>query len=244
MVVDRRFPARCTRRRSDVPRPGHDPYTEPVLEKIMPSNTSKLVSRTAMTKGSGRGTVSAAKSAAVQRSTKAPDPVTKPARTSRPSAGADASPAAGLATPHPVGSRTGGPLAGASTRQSGKVKSVSFRWGANKQLRDAPCDFAGDSRHASPGPPTSTPRPSPAAVTTPSRRPHPGPRLKRHSPDGSSGGTAVRIRPTWRLTAPARTGGGRPLPRMLVEMVGICQCFPTRARGRAARRGRGCPVVK
>jgi transposase len=37
-----------------------------------------------------------------------------------------------------------------STRQSGKVKSVSFRWGANKQLRDALCDFAGDSRHANP----------------------------------------------------------------------------------------------
>ena len=37
-----------------------------------------------------------------------------------------------------------------STRQSGKVKSVSFRWGADKQLRDALCDFAGDSRHASP----------------------------------------------------------------------------------------------
>jgi len=32
-----------------------------------------------------------------------------------------------------------------STRQSGKVKSVSFRWGADKQLRDALCDFAGDS---------------------------------------------------------------------------------------------------
>lgn len=37
-----------------------------------------------------------------------------------------------------------------STRQSGKVKTVTFRWGANKQLRDALCDFAGDSRHASP----------------------------------------------------------------------------------------------
>jgi transposase len=43
-------------------------------------------------------------------------------------------------------------LAGAapSTRQSGKVKAVTFRWGADKQLRDALCDFAGDSRHASP----------------------------------------------------------------------------------------------
>ena len=36
-----------------------------------------------------------------------------------------------------------------STRQSGKVKSVTFRYGADKQLRDALCDFAGDSRHAS-----------------------------------------------------------------------------------------------
>jgi transposase len=37
-----------------------------------------------------------------------------------------------------------------STRQSGKVKAVIFRWGADKQLRDALCDFAGDSRHANP----------------------------------------------------------------------------------------------
>jgi transposase len=37
-----------------------------------------------------------------------------------------------------------------STRQSGKVTAVSFRWGADKQLRDALCDFAGDSRHANP----------------------------------------------------------------------------------------------
>ncbi len=37
-----------------------------------------------------------------------------------------------------------------STRQSGKVKAVTFRWGANKELREAICDFAGDSRHANP----------------------------------------------------------------------------------------------
>ncbi|HEY2100450.1 MAG TPA: IS110 family transposase [Pseudonocardia sp.] len=37
-----------------------------------------------------------------------------------------------------------------STRQSGKVRVVSFRWGADKQLRDAICDFAGDSRHTNP----------------------------------------------------------------------------------------------
>ena len=37
-----------------------------------------------------------------------------------------------------------------STRQSGKHKTVTFRWAADKQFRDAVCDFAGDSRHASP----------------------------------------------------------------------------------------------
>ena len=37
-----------------------------------------------------------------------------------------------------------------STRQSGKVTTVTFRWGADKQLRDALCDFAGDSRRANP----------------------------------------------------------------------------------------------
>jgi transposase len=35
-----------------------------------------------------------------------------------------------------------------STRESGKMRVVSFRWAVDKQLRDAVCDFAGDSRHA------------------------------------------------------------------------------------------------
>jgi transposase len=37
-----------------------------------------------------------------------------------------------------------------STRQSGKIKAVTFRWAADKQLRDAVTDFAGDTRHANP----------------------------------------------------------------------------------------------
>jgi transposase len=43
-------------------------------------------------------------------------------------------------------------LAGAapSTRQSGKHTAVTFRWAVSKQLRDAVCDFADGSRHASP----------------------------------------------------------------------------------------------
>jgi hypothetical protein len=40
-----------------------------------------------------------------------------------------------------------------STRQSGKMKTISFRWSADKPLRDADCDFAADSRHANPGRP-------------------------------------------------------------------------------------------
>ena len=37
-----------------------------------------------------------------------------------------------------------------STRQSGKLKHIGFRWGADKQLREAVTDFAADSRHANP----------------------------------------------------------------------------------------------
>jgi len=37
-----------------------------------------------------------------------------------------------------------------STRQSGKHRAVGFRWAADKQLRDAICDFAGGSRRAHP----------------------------------------------------------------------------------------------
>ena len=36
------------------------------------------------------------------------------------------------------------------TRQSGKHTTIGFRWAVNRQLRDAVCDFAADSRHASP----------------------------------------------------------------------------------------------
>ncbi len=37
-----------------------------------------------------------------------------------------------------------------STRQSGKLRAVTFRWSCDKQLRDAVTDFAGDSRRANP----------------------------------------------------------------------------------------------
>lgn len=37
-----------------------------------------------------------------------------------------------------------------STKQSGKHKAVTYRWAVNRELRDAICDFAGDSRRANP----------------------------------------------------------------------------------------------
>jgi len=37
-----------------------------------------------------------------------------------------------------------------STRQSGKIRAVGFRWACDKNLRDAVTDFAGDSRRANP----------------------------------------------------------------------------------------------
>ncbi len=36
------------------------------------------------------------------------------------------------------------------TRRSGTRIAHGFRWSVNRQLRDAVCDFAADSRHASP----------------------------------------------------------------------------------------------
>ena len=36
------------------------------------------------------------------------------------------------------------------TRRPGTHTSTGFRWAVNRQLRDAVCDVAGDSRHASP----------------------------------------------------------------------------------------------
>lgn len=37
-----------------------------------------------------------------------------------------------------------------STRQSGKFRAVGFRWACDKQLRDAVCDFAADTRKSNP----------------------------------------------------------------------------------------------
>ena len=57
-----------------------------------------------------------------------------------------------------------------STRQSGKIRSVGFRWSCDKQLRDAVTDFAGDSRRANPWAADLYDRAlAPAATTIPTR---------------------------------------------------------------------------
>jgi hypothetical protein len=48
----------------------------------------------------------------------------------------------------------------------GKVRTTSFRWSADKQLRDAVCDFAADSRHANPWAAQRLPPPSAAGTAT------------------------------------------------------------------------------
>ena len=86
-----------------------------------------------------------------------------------------------------------------STRQSGKIKAVTFRWGADKQLRDALCDFAGDSRHANPWAADLYHRPAPAATTTPTpsaSSPAPG-----STSSGAAGTTTPPTTPT--TTAPS-----------------------------------------
>ena len=70
-----------------------------------------------------------------------------------------------------------------STRQSGKIKAVTFRWAADKQLRDALCDFAGDSRRANPWAADLYQRARDRGHDHPPRRAHPRPRLGRHHLD-------------------------------------------------------------
>jgi transposase len=53
-----------------------------------------------------------------------------------------------------------------STRQSGQMRTTSFRRSADKQRHDAVCDSAADSRHANPGAPGSTSSPAAAGTAT------------------------------------------------------------------------------
>ena len=81
----------------------------------------------------------------------------------------------------------------------------AFRWAADKQLRDAVCDFAGDSRHAQPlgrRPLPTSPRPRPRP---PARRPHPRPRLATRHLALLAGQHRLRPRPTPRPPSASST---------------------------------------
>jgi hypothetical protein len=82
-----------------------------------------------------------------------------------------------------------------STRQSGKVKAVTFRWGCNKQLRDAPCATS---------PATPARQPLGRRPLRPRHRPRPRPPPRRPHPRQSLG--------TCHLALLARQPQLRPLP--------------------------------
>ena len=94
-------------------------------------------------------------------------------------------------------------LAGAapSTRQSGKMRSVSFRWSCDKQLpTPSPTSPATPATPAS-GPPAPTSAPALAATITPT------PSASSPAPGSSSSGTAGT---TASPTTPPNTGHSRP----------------------------------
>jgi hypothetical protein len=73
-------------------------------------------------------------------------------------------------------------LAGAAppTRESGKARIVAFRWTVDKQLRDAVCDFAADSRHANAWAAHLDTQARARGHDHPPRRTHRRPRLAQH----------------------------------------------------------------
>ena len=95
------------------------------------------------------------------------------------------------------------------TRQFGKHISIGFRWAVNRQLRDAVCDFAADSRHASPW---ATPecQPRRPGVTTEHGR---GPRAAAGPEAVSAGAAAPAADPCRTAGALARKTGCRFVAR-------------------------------
>ena len=117
-------------------------------------------------------------------------------------------------------------LAGAapSTRQSGKLRAVGFRWSCDKQLRDAVVDFAADTRPPTPGPLTSTTAPEPAATTTPT------PPASLPEPGSTSSGTAGKTEPPTTPTNTAHSNASsQPKPRQVD--IGLLTARPAGCRG-------------
>jgi transposase len=85
-----------------------------------------------------------------------------------------------------------------STRQSGKHKAVTYRWAVNKELRDAVCDFAGDSRRANPWVAKIYNDAIARGKDHPPRHPHPGPGLARRDLALLAERDRLRPRPTRR----------------------------------------------
>jgi len=87
-----------------------------------------------------------------------------------------------------------------STRQSGKMRSVGFRWACDKQLRDAVCDSPMGLAGQIHGPPSSTAAPAPADTITLT------PYASWPAPGFTSSGPA-----------------GRPTPPMIPAAIALCR---------------------
>jgi len=101
-----------------------------------------------------------------------------------------------------------------STRQSGKMKITTFRWSADKQLHDAVCDFAADSRHDNPWAADLYNQGHHPRSPPPARRADPGPRLDLCDLAMLAGSQALRPRPSPSPPGAARRpdhGGGLTL---------------------------------
>ena len=94
-----------------------------------------------------------------------------------------------------------------STRASGRHRAVTFRWSSDKKLRDALCDFAGDSWRGQPlGRPPLPPTPR-RRQEPPPRRTHPRPQLGPHHLALLARPHPLRPHPPRRPPTPP-TGGG------------------------------------
>ena len=121
-------------------------------------------------------------------------------RARRPAAGRDRRLPGPL--PRPRSRWPGWPGSPRSPAGPAPTSPTSFRWAVNRQLRDAVCDFAADSRHASPWAARHLRRRPRPRQGPPARRPHHRPRLDATS-SGAAGTTAPPTTPP--STTPCRT---------------------------------------
>ena len=100
-----------------------------------------------------------------------------------------------------------------STRASGRHRAVTFRWSSDKKLRDAICDFAGDSWRANAW--AEPPLPHNCA---PQAKPTPTPNASSPAAGPTSSGAAGKTTPPTTPPATAATNASQP-PRLDIGLL-------------------------